>query len=149
MHRWSALLFLARAKALACHFISISKAFATPAGSTQTPTLVLDERVVMLPSALRVVLLELALLEQACDRAPPGGEIVANLEEALTRAWRCFAQVFVGELTLPEAQVLLRAIFGGDERGAAATLGRLHALEGKTFSLADVYKLLDRATLPA
>ena len=48
----------------AVYFSSFISAFATPAGSTLTPALTLDERVVTLPSALRVVL---DLLESVVD----------------------------------------------------------------------------------
>lgn len=74
---------------------------------------------------------------------------VGDLDDALTRAGRCFAQVLVRELSRAESQVLVRAICAGDGEGTAAAMGRLNAAERKSVSLAEVYKLVDGAPLPA
>jgi SpoVK/Ycf46/Vps4 family AAA+-type ATPase len=74
---------------------------------------------------------------------------VGDLDEALTRAGRCFARVFVRELSPFEAAVLLGELSAGDDQIAAHALAKLNDLESKTVSLAEVYKLLDQAKLVA
>ena len=65
---------------------------------------------------------------------------VGDLDDALVRPGRCFARVYVRELTLAEAMALVTVITGGDaELGDAAT--RALAADGqKTYPLARVYR---------
>ena len=78
----------------ATHFINCNSAPATPAGSTLTPTLVLEERVVMLPSALRVVLLELERVVDfwmglICPDRMPAPAASAEATAGSIPPWRC------------------------------------------------------------
>jgi hypothetical protein len=65
---------------------------------------------------------------------------VGDLDDALVRPGRCFARVYVRELTLAEATALIKVITGGDAELAEAATRAMAADGQKTHSLARVYR---------
>ncbi|MBL8525282.1 MAG: AAA family ATPase [Betaproteobacteria bacterium] len=71
---------------------------------------------------------------------------VGDLDEALIRPGRCFARVFVRELTPAEAEALI-AYLVADRPSRAAAVARLMSASRKSYALADIYSVVKAITL--
>ncbi len=71
---------------------------------------------------------------------------VGDLDEALIRPGRCFARVFVRELTPAETDALI-AYLVADRASRAATVARLMSASRKSYALADIYSAVKAITL--
>jgi len=69
---------------------------------------------------------------------------LGDLDDALVRPGRCFAQVFVRELTPSEASTLLERLGAGDRERIAAATDALASMQRKQHSLAEVYRAFER-----
>lgn len=74
---------------------------------------------------------------------------VGNLDDALVRPGRCFARVFVRELTPDEAAALAVVLCQGDAGRVGCALATLSAGGKKTHSLAEVYRAIEMSRVPA
>lgn len=75
-------------------------------------------------------------------------KFVTGWDDALVRPGRCFARVFVRELTPAEASALLGRLCAGPGEHVDRALALLAATERKSHSLAEIYRAHERAGPP-
>lgn len=70
---------------------------------------------------------------------------VGDLDDALVRPGRCFARLLVRELSRGEANILLRALCGKDDRRFRSADEALSGSVKRAYSLAEVYRVFEQA----